>query len=332
MRKDQAHQYQMFDDLFGNPVATAPKPDIMETAEILRQIERVSGRFARAAVEAAMARKEEITPELLRILERTIKRPREIDAEDDYMGHLYAMFLLAQFREPRTYPLLIEFCSLDGELLYSLCGDFITEALGRVLASVSGGELGGIQSIVENEHADEWVRGAALDGLLTLVAEGQTSREAMVHYFVHLFRTKLERRHSQVWNSLVASSCDIYPAELLDDIKQAYRGGLVDPGNISMEDVKHDLALGKGRVLARLADDPHHRMVRNTIEEMEWWACFRSDRKDETKLTHEAFVSNRMEPVSTAGVLGGSTIPKIGRNETCPCGSGKKYKKCCLGK
>lgn len=24
--------------------------------------------------------------------------------------------------------------------------------------------------------------------------------------------------------------------------------------------------------------------------------------------------------------------PKIGRNESCPCGSGKKYKKCCLGK
>ena len=23
---------------------------------------------------------------------------------------------------------------------------------------------------------------------------------------------------------------------------------------------------------------------------------------------------------------------KIGRNESCPCGSGKKYKKCCLNK
>ena len=22
--------------------------------------------------------------------------------------------------------------------------------------------------------------------------------------------------------------------------------------------------------------------------------------------------------------------PKVGRNDTCPCGSGKKYKKCCL--
>ena len=24
------------------------------------------------------------------------------------------------------------------------------------------------------------------------------------------------------------------------------------------------------------------------------------------------------------------TAPKVGRNEECPCGSGKKYKKCCL--
>jgi uncharacterized protein YecA (UPF0149 family) len=24
--------------------------------------------------------------------------------------------------------------------------------------------------------------------------------------------------------------------------------------------------------------------------------------------------------------------PKIGRNQACPCGSGKKHKRCCLGK
>ena len=23
------------------------------------------------------------------------------------------------------------------------------------------------------------------------------------------------------------------------------------------------------------------------------------------------------------------TVPKVGRNDDCPCGSGKKYKKCC---
>ncbi len=27
-----------------------------------------------------------------------------------------------------------------------------------------------------------------------------------------------------------------------------------------------------------------------------------------------------------------ATAPKVGRNDPCPCGSGKKYKQCCLGK
>ncbi|MFB6351310.1 MAG: SEC-C metal-binding domain-containing protein, partial [Bradymonadaceae bacterium] len=25
-------------------------------------------------------------------------------------------------------------------------------------------------------------------------------------------------------------------------------------------------------------------------------------------------------------------LPKVGRNDPCPCGSGRKYKKCCLRK
>lgn len=31
-------------------------------------------------------------------------------------------------------------------------------------------------------------------------------------------------------------------------------------------------------------------------------------------------------------VIPGGKSQKIGRNDPCPCGSGKKYKKCCLGK
>jgi hypothetical protein len=74
----------------------------METAEILHEFERATGKFARAAVEAAMVRREEVTPELLRVMEETVDRAAQIDAEGDYMAHLYAMFLLAQFRETRA--------------------------------------------------------------------------------------------------------------------------------------------------------------------------------------------------------------------------------------
>jgi hypothetical protein len=260
----------------------------METAEILNEFEKATGRFARAAVEEAVARREEITPELLRILEETVNRAAQIDAEGDYMAHLYAMFLLAQFRDTRAYPLVVRFASLPGDLLDSLCGDFITEDLGQVLASVCGGDLSGIQSLIENEDVDEWVRGAALSSLVTLVAAGQKSRDEIVNYFAGLFRGKLVRQWSHAWDTLVSYTSDLYPEELLDDIEQAYEEGLVDPGYIGFDDVKRDLAAGKDRVLARLADNPHRRLVSDTVAEMGWWACFREDRQNRAKSTTQA--------------------------------------------
>jgi len=53
----------------------------MEAAEILRQLERDTGRFARAAVEAAVARREEVVPGLLRVLDDTVERAAQLDAE-----------------------------------------------------------------------------------------------------------------------------------------------------------------------------------------------------------------------------------------------------------
>ena len=88
-----------------------------------------------------MERREEVTPEFLRTLEDAVNRATQLEAEGDYMAHLYAMFPLAQFRETRAYPLVVRLASLPGDLLDSFCGDFITEDLGAVLASVCEGEL-----------------------------------------------------------------------------------------------------------------------------------------------------------------------------------------------
>ena len=300
----------------------------METTEILQQFERFQGKFARPAVEAAVARREEMVPELLHILEDTVDRAAQLDAEGDYMAHLYAMFLLAQFREARAYPLVVRFASLPGDLLDSLCGDFLTEDLGQILASVCGGDLEGIQSVIENENADEWARGAALSSLVTLVAAGQKGRDEIVSYFAHLFRGKLTRQWSHIWDSLVSYTSDLYPAELLDDIERAYEEGLVDSRYIGFDDVKRDLAMGKDQVLARLADDPHRRLVEDTVAEMGWWACFREGSQNREKNTAQASAKAKPNPATGSSQMKKAT-PKTGRNEPCPCGSGKKYKKCC---
>jgi len=109
-------------------------------------------------------------------------------------------FSWAQFRETRAYPLGGAFrASLPSDLADSLCGDFLTEDLGRVLASVCGGELEGIQSVIENEDTNQWARVRRWASLVTLVAAGQKSRDEIVSYFASLFRGKLARKWSHVW-------------------------------------------------------------------------------------------------------------------------------------
>ena len=36
--------------------------------------------------------------------------------------------------------------------------------------------------------------------------------------------------------------------------------------------------------------------------------------------------------IDTSKLTKRQNLPKVGRNEPCPCGSGNKYKKCCLRK
>ncbi len=144
-------------------------------------------------------------------------------------------------------------------------------------------------------------------------------------YFASLFRGKLVREWSHVWDALVSYSSELYAAELFDDIERAYEEGLVDPGYIRFDDVKRDLSMGKERVLARLVDNPHRHLVDDTVAEMGWWACFHEDRAG--KAAHALADSKLNLDVLSSQIR--RATPKIGRNEPCPCGSGKKYKKCC---
>src|SRR5437667_11250189 len=68
----------------------------METAEILHQFERYTGQFARAAVEAAVARRQEMTLELLRIVKGTGDGAADVDGAGDYRADCCALLILAR--------------------------------------------------------------------------------------------------------------------------------------------------------------------------------------------------------------------------------------------
>jgi hypothetical protein len=101
---------------------------------------------------------------------------------------------------------------------------------------------------------------------------------------------------------VVCALLDLAAVEAIDPIRDAFRRGAVDisiPGDL--EDVEVALGLRKRRTTPR----PHYGML--AMGSPSWLP--EADRFEHDEL-----------PKRQA----------VGRNDPCPCGSGKKYKKCCL--
>jgi DNA-binding transcriptional ArsR family regulator len=299
----------------------------MEVTEVLRSLERNKGVFPREAVEAAMDMRDEITPALLEILEHTIDRAGEIVTEDKdgtYFAHLFAMYLLAQFRETRAYPLMVRFARVEEDRLDELTGEFVTEDLCRVLASVCDGDTELIEQLIVDESVGEYVRSAALRSLLVLVAAGDKTREEVMAYFKCLFEGRLERSYSHAWDTLVACATDLHPEEVSGHIAAAFEEGLVDRQFISPRGVERALKTDKESVLKNLRREGGY--IENVVYDMGGWACFKKSHRIKRPAMPAARLASQMEQAARSQPY---LAFKVNPNASCPCGSGRKYKKCC---
>ncbi len=299
----------------------------MTIEEILKALEHTDRKFPHEAMEQAVAQKAEITPHLLRILERVADHPEEF-LEQKSAPHLYALFLLAQFREKQAYSLIVRVASLPPKTVDGLLGDTITGGLPKILASVCGGDVSLITQLAENRDAEEFVRGSALSSLLALVVSGDKSREEVMSYYASLLEGKLDKDDSDyLWSRVVSCATDLYPDEVYDKIKTAFDEDLIDTLVIGLDDVDKKLAVGKEATMAALHKNKHRHLVDSAIGEIDWWYWY----KEPDQKTSQAKGLRDLTP----GHLSEKEPPtpykageKIGRNDPCPCGSGKKYKKC----
>ena len=138
----------------------------MELTEIIAELENYTGKFPRQALEGAIEEQEAITPLLLATLEKWKDNLGELLELPDYYLHIYALFLLAQFKETQAYPLIIEFFSAPGDISLDVTGDVVTEDLGRILANVSDGNIEPLKQLIENPQVNEYVRSAAVSSLI----------------------------------------------------------------------------------------------------------------------------------------------------------------------
>jgi hypothetical protein len=297
---------------------------LLNKQKIISQLEYFTSEIPVEALEAAIADPQEIVSDLLGFIDYAMKHAEEIqnNKSREYSGHFYALYLLAQFRERSAYAPIVDFFSeVPAETLHEITGDLITEDLHKILPSVCGNDDSLIRGLVENEKAGEYVRAAAVDSFVTMFMAGMKSRDEVVDYFSSLFHGGILREPSMVWNTLVAATLDINTKELYEEIIHAYDENLFETCHVSLREIKKEKDWPIEKSLERLRKIRNHSLINDTIGELKKWNWFERNEDTQDDKKNDNVDDSNIVPVRTG--------PKIGRNDPCTCGSGKKFKKCC---
>jgi hypothetical protein len=261
-------------------------------AELIKALDVFDGSYKRDEVDAAITRKEEITPHLLAILEDVVRDPAGY-AEEEHFANIYAAILLAHFKEPAAHlPIIRAFCIADAQR-EDLWGDMVTATLPALLYQTCNGSFSVIKELAGNKEVYVYVRGAALEALTYAVAFGQLRREEVIEYFLGLFTGEEADKDSYFWSHLVTLICDLHPQGTMDEIRRAFEEGLVSPGYVRIEEVEKECRRDREDVLAELRLHAERSVSADIHDYCSWFACFSEGQDTSMSLPEPAVASSR---------------------------------------
>ena len=229
---------------------------------------------------------------------------------------VHAMWALAELRaEAAVVPLLGLLRRVDEQQ-----DDWVGECLPIVLARIGPAALAPVAEYLANPAHGLWARVGAAHAFEEL---GNQHPEARSECVARLM-AQLERFEGQteMLNAfLISSLLRLRAVEAAPVMERAFSAGLVDEAvHGDWEDAQIELGLKKSREQPRKP---------NRLTEM-----FDPLRRKLGLPTSDSVVDASLPDLDDPDYgppLPYVAPPKVGRNEPCPCGSGKKFKKCCGG-
>jgi hypothetical protein len=293
----------------------------MDTRQLLEALSEWD-RLPVEAIRAAQADRATIAPSLVQCVDDFVSLQGEPVAPE---ALFFIFHLLGEWRETSAYRPLARFLRLPSEVLDVILGDAITVTSHRVMAAVFDGDPEPLFEIIRDEEADEFVRSRMCQTLAMLTRRGDLARDATAN-FLRDCSSQLEPKvDCYVWQGWLDAVAWLGLAELKPLAQQAFSRGSIDPTWLSFKDFEKDLRHGVEHPEAPpLHPDGEHDLFGDTIAEVSDWECFRPKTPGKDKS------ESGLDPLNSLGLPYRDPLRKIGRNDPCPCGSGKKYKKCCL--
>jgi hypothetical protein len=300
----------------------------------------------RAAMEQAIARWQEVGPVLLAALEEAVGGPALSDSASWIL--CFAIHLIAQLRDTRAFRPL---CALaaDADRLETIMADGMTEDLAQILARLYDGDPAPLRRVIEAGDADPYAREAAVSALAWLTVTGRIDQAETASYLRDLYTTLQPRGGNMVWFGWQQAIANLGLEELAPQVEDAFRLGWVDPTMLELRDFHDDLQISLRASDKQSVFDSRFRPAADLDDAVDYlseWNCFQPKppaRSRPDRLPPEFAGSGRgMGNALTSDALMDdpyldrepyhNPYRGIGRNDPCPCGSGRKFKKCCLDK
>ena len=241
----------------------------------------------------------------------------------------YIFHLLGEWREKSAYRPLARLLRRPPDEIEAIFGMSIVETAHRVMAAVFDGDPRPIHDIVLDPEADEFVRSRMCEALAMLAVSCRLARDDAVQFLQECFSELKPVRDNYVWCGWQSAIAMLGAAELAPLVRQAFERGSVHRQWLGFAHFEQDLARAREH-----ADNPWPRndgkftLWGDTVAELSTWYGFSEEYKrdrERPRLSAEerAILESPDRPYT-------DPFRGVGRNDPCPCGSGKKFKRCCL--
>jgi hypothetical protein len=294
----------------------------------------------------------EFYPELVRLIDQFIEDDTSL-TDDQQAILFFGTLLLAELKySPALEKCLQLFARSDTFLspLEGVFGDALTELTPTLFFNVVDGNTQALCNFIMDAHQAMYSKASAIEAVFAQYEAGIIDEfvlSAHVTKWLAVFSALPSSTNSFLLSAL-ADSCIEYQ---LDDFKSQFinlcDNGLEDNSLFDEERFKQDEVKAWARAgTPKLIESGMIQTQFNVVATLSTWA--EDDAEDEIEET-DSLVTDEFEGFDALMAEGGllanilydektilensvpvSSLPSAGRNDPCPCGSGKKYKKCCL--
>jgi len=298
----------------------------MNIETILQELAQPEG-LPVEAIRAAEADRTAAVPAFLQVVEDYLAAS---SAQREKPNPLFFIFhLLGSWREKSAYrPLARLLRCPDIDLLL---GDCTGETSHRIMAAMFDGDPQPLYDVILDFNADEYARSSMFDALAMVTLRGELAREEAARFLAGCFTDLKPEENCFAWHGWQAAIAVLGLEHLRPLVKQAFERGSIETFWLGFDDFEEDLkAAIDDPAVPALVKRNCYTLFGDSIDEFSTWYCFSPKyEEDKRRAAAAAAKAPRWDAVQAQAI---NPFKNVGRNDPCPCGSGRKFKKCCLNK